>query len=182
MANLITEKQKKIIGKEYLMRVFSISLFIPTSLLGIFLLAYIIPYYIAVNKKAIIVSEQFEPVLLAENKENVGESSSRIVSQTLNQMKVIDLYNKNSVNPSIYFNKIIENKNSRIDINKLSFNVLKKGQGQIFVSGISEDRDGLVVFIEDLKSKTDFVSVESPVSDFAKDKNISFTLNIKLNI
>ena len=181
MANLITEKQKNTIRVDYIIRLFSVSLFL-ISLLGIFLLAYIIPYYIAVGKKDLKVSDQFTSVIDVENKENVGQSVTQIVNQTLDEMKAAELYSKNSITPSTYFNRIIQNKNSSIQISRLSFNVIKKGQWQFFVNGVSKNREGLVVFIEDLKSKAGFTSVESPISDFAKNSDIPFTLNIKINL
>jgi hypothetical protein len=150
------------------------------SLLGVFLLAYVIPYYISVNKKDIVVANQFKASIGAENKENVGESASKAVSQTLDEMKAVELfYNNKDIIPSVYFNKIIANKNTNIQITELSFAVLTGGQGQFFISGISKNREGLIAFIEDLKFKAGFVSVESPISDFAKDSDIPFTLNIK---
>lgn len=182
MANLTTEKQKKIIKVDYIIRLFSLSLLVPTSLLGVFLLAYIIPYYFSVSNQNLKVIEQFQSAINIENKENVGESATRIVTQTIDQLKVIELYNKNNLIPSLYFNKIIENKNSNIVINRLSFNVIKQGQGQFLVSGISKNREGLVSFIDDLKNKALFTSVDSPVSDFAKDSDITFTLNINMTI
>jgi len=180
MANLITAKQKKNIKSDYLIRFISVLLLL-LSLLGVFLLAYIIPYYIFVVKNDLLVTRQFKPVVNVENKEDIGPSASQIISQTLDQMKAIELYNANFI-PSIYFNKIISNKNDDIRLTKLSFNVLTKNQAQFIVSGISRNREGLVAFIEDLKFKAGFTSVESPVSDFANESNISFTLNIKQTI
>lgn len=178
MANLITEKQKKANRADYLIRLFSVSLLI-TSLLGIFLLAYVIPYYISVGKKDLTVAEQFKSVINIENKEKVGESLSKIVSQTLDELKSVETYAKDSISPSVYFSKIIANKNANISITKLSFNIVNAHEVLFLVSGISKNREGLVIFIDDLKFKGGFASVESPVSDFAKDSNISFTLNIK---
>ncbi len=128
------------------------------------------------------VAEQFDAVLTAENKENVGENVSKIVLETVDKMKALELYAKNNFIPSVYFNKIIENKNKNIVINKLSFGYLKKSEKQFFVSGVAKNRDGLVSFIEDLKIKAGFSNIESPISDFANDENIPFTLNIKLVI
>ncbi len=181
MANLITEKQKKKIRWEYLIRLHSVSLFI-ISLLGTFFLAYVIPYYISVSKKDITVAEQFSSVISIENKENIGESVTKVVNQTLDEIKVVESYSEENFIPSNYFERIIISKNSNIKITKLSFGLLTKNQGQLVVGGISRNRDGLVNFIDNLKSQDDFVSVESPVSDFAKDKDISFTLNIKIAI
>jgi hypothetical protein len=182
MANLITEKQKKIIKTEYYVRLLSVSLFVPVALLGIFLLAYVIPYYISVSNKDIKVAEQFKAVIGVENNENTGESMSQIVIQTLDQMKAVELYGKAGIIPSDYFNKIIINKNSNIKINNLSFVSTGNNQGQIVVAGASKSREGLVAYIEDLKALAQFTDIDSPISDFAKDTDISFTLNIKIAI
>ncbi len=182
MANLITEKQKKAIKVDYYTRLFSVSLIVPISLLGVFLLAYVIPYYISVSKKDMQVAEQFNSVINVENKENIGESSVKIIAGTSDEMKTLELYAKTESGPSAYFSKIVSNKNPDIQITKLSFSNLKNGQGQFFVSGISKTREGLVAFIDDLKSKASFGSVDSPISNFANNGNIPFTLNIKTAI
>jgi hypothetical protein len=181
MANLITEKQKAVIKIDYLVRLYSVSIFI-CSLLGFFFLAYVIPYYFAVNKKDMMVAEQFKPVIDVENKENTGESAHQIVSRTLEQMKAVDFYEKNNFLPSVYFNKINQNKNPSIEITKLSFSIFDKQRGQFLVSGMAKNREGLVKFIEDLRLKAGFADIVSPVSDFAKDGDISFTLNIKTTL
>jgi hypothetical protein len=181
MANLITEKQNKLIKADYITRLFSASLLV-LSLLGIFLLAYIIPYYISLGKKDIFVAEQFESIINVENKENTDKSILPLMNMTLEQLKTVELYTQNSFTPSLYFNNIIEKKNSSINITRLYFGVVEDNQKQFLVSGVSKDREGLVTFIEDLKSIVGFVDVESPISDFAKDSDISFTLNIKTEI
>jgi len=181
MANLITEKQKRTIKIDYLIRLVSVMLFI-ISIFGTFILAYVITYYFALNKKDIKISEQFGQIISVENKENSGTSAVLVVSKTLEEMNAIELLNKVNYSPSAYFNKIADSKNSNIQITKFSLGGAKKNQLQFIVSGISKNREGLVLFIETLKSKAGFASVESPVSDFAKDSNIDFTLNILANI
>jgi len=181
MANLITEKQKRALKTEYLTRLITVALLL-VSLLGVFLLAYVTPYYISVSKKDLVVAEKFQSVLSIENKENVGESVSRIVNRTLDEMMVAESYGQNNTLASQGFVKIIDSKNSSIQINKLSFNLIGKDQAQFLVSGLSKNRGGLVSFIEDLKTRAGFQSVESPISDFARDTNIPFTINIKTKI
>lgn len=182
MANLITEKQKKEIKTDYYIRLFSVSLLIPISLLGIFLLAYVIPYYLSLDKKDAWVAERFTAVINAENKENTGESVTKIVNRTIDEMKAVEFYGVDKPIPSGYFSKVIDSKNAGISITKLSFMPVKKDQIQLFVSGLAKNREGLVTFIEDLKIKGGFASVESPVSDLAKNNDIFFTLNIKTTI
>lgn len=180
MANLITEKQKAAVRSDYLVRLSSIALFVPVSILGFFLLAYVVPYYISLNKKDMKIAEQFDAVLAAENKENTGENVSSIVFETADKMKALELYSGSNFIPSDYFNKIIENKNKNINITKLAFGVVNKTEKNFLVSGIARNRDGLVTFIEDLKIKGGFSGVELPISDFANDSDILFTLSIKL--
>jgi hypothetical protein len=181
MANLITEKQKKEIRTDYIVRLSAVSLLI-LSLLGIFLLAYIIPYYISLAKKDIIVAEQFEKIINVENKENTGESVLSEVTMTLEQIKAIELYSQDTFVPLPYIDEIIDSTNPGVRINNISFSIIEETQGQFLVNGISKDRESLVDFIEDLKSKTIFTQVESPVSDFAKDKDVSFSIKINIEI
>lgn len=181
MSNLITKKQKKIIQYEYYCRLFS-TILILISVLGLFILAYTIPYYIYVKNSYLETIKSFEAPIAAENNENFGESMSQIVKRTLDEMRVIELYINKNVNPSLYLSNIIEQKNNYIKINKLSFSFIKSDEGQVVVSGLSENREGLVKFIDDLNSLENFTNVNSPVSDFAKDSNIPFTLNIKIKI
>jgi len=181
MANLITEKQKKNIRTDYILRLCAVSLFVG-SLLGVFFLAYVLPYCLSVSKKEVKVQELFGQIINAENKENIGESVSRAILQTTEQLKAVELFSKKPIWPSAIFERVLLGKNQSIKITKLSFTVLEKNQGLITVSGVANDREGLVVFIDDLKIKSGFADVNTPVSDFAKDKDISFILNIKTSI
>jgi hypothetical protein len=72
--------------------------------------------------------------------------------------------------------------NPNIQINRLSFSIAKKGIGQFSISGIAKNRNGLVQFIDDLKSKGGFPSVESPVSDLVKESDIVFNISLKVNL
>ena len=180
MANLITEKQKKALKLDYRIRLCAVILFM-ICLLGFFILAYVVPYYVSLDKKDLKVAEQFKSVIGVENKENIGESASQVVARTVEELKVVGLYYQKSTSPSVYFSKVIQNKNSSVRIMSLSFNLGLDGQSKLLVGGIAQSREGLVSFIEDLKVKAGFASVESPISDFAKDRDISFTLNIKIN-
>lgn len=181
MANLITEKQKKVVKQEYFIRLASMSVFL-LSLLGIFLLTYVALYYVSLTRNDSIIADQLKSVIDIENKENVGESVTRLVARTNDQLKTLDLYALDPLVPSVNFEKIINQKNTGIKINRLSFSLIQKKQGQFIVSGIASNRDALVTFIEDLKTTPSFISVESPVSDFARNSNITFTVNIKTKL
>jgi hypothetical protein len=181
MANLITEKQKKQIKTDYQIRLLSVILLM-ISLLGLFFLAYVIPYFIEISKKDIKVSEQFEDFIAIENKENMDESILNLMNKTHYQLKAAELYGQNNLNPSLYFQEIIKSEKADIKLTKLSFKFVNQTEGQFLVSGISQNRISLVNFIDDLRLIEGFVSVDSPISDFAKETDIAFTLNITCKI
>lgn len=181
MANLITDKQKKVLQQEYVIRLVTVCLLI-LSLFGLFVLAYIGPYYLSVTKNDLIISEQLQTVINTENKENIGQSVSRLVSRTLDEVKAVEIYTQEPITPSKDFTKIIESKNSDIQINRLSFRITGDNQTQYIVNGISKTRDGLIRFVDDLKKKDGFAEVESPISGFAKESDITFTVTIMVSI
>lgn len=180
MANLITEKQKKSIKIDYLIRFITVFLFL-ISLLGAFLLAYTIPYYMSVRAKDFRVAEQFENFIISENKENVGENFLQIVGQINDKLKIMDFFYR-PYSPSGYFTKILEKKNSSINITQLSFNESSEKELLLLIGGLSKSREALVSFIDELKTINDFSNINYPISDFAEDKNIHFTLNIIIKI
>lgn len=179
MANLVTEKQKKVVRKDYLRRLISVFLFIPLSLLGVFLLAYVVIYYIFLVRNDFQVIEQSKSSV---DIEDVSESLKSVVNKSSDELKTVELYYKSDFQPSTYFKKIIASKDSNIKITKLAFSFLKKGQGQLSVAGSARNREDLIDFIANLKSKAGFPSVEYPVSNFAKEHDIPFNLNITVNI
>jgi hypothetical protein len=179
MANLITTQQKKNIKKDYNIRLLT-TIFFLIFILGLFVLAYVAPYYFYVKHSYLMIINQFEKIIIPENNENIGESMSRIVNRTVEETKVVTFYTQNTLKPSEYLEKIVMSLNPNIKISRLVFGSNKNKEFQFLVSGLSSNREGLVVFIDDLKKEDSFLKVESPVSDFAKDNNIDFTLNIIL--
>lgn len=179
MANLITLKQKKCVRGEYLLRLLSV-FFVILSILGIFFLAYVIPYYFSVSKNDQKTAEQFKQIIDAENRENVGERYSQIVARTEDELKAVSFYQKQNSLPSNVFAKIVKYKSAGLFITRLSF--VYSEQGQIIINGIAKNREVLVRFISDLKNEPDFTSVESPISDFAKNANIPFSINLKVKL
>lgn len=181
MANLITKKQKVAVKIDYVLRLFSLSLLM-CSLLGVFFLAYILLYSFSISDKDITVSEQFNAMNAEINNDSVRIGVLRVANQVIDELTAVEKYVKNNFEPSRYFSKIIESKNINIQISRLTFVSSVDGKRQFLVGGVSKNREGLVDFIESLKAQSGFLSVETPVSDFAKDDNFPFTLNVNIAI
>lgn len=181
MINLISQRQKKIIFQEYLIRLISVLLFI-LSLLSFLTLAYILPYYFTVLRNDLVVSEQLQSIIKVENKENQGDNINLIVNQTNDQIRSINSLALNENTFSLLISKIMANKSNEIKLNHFAFQVTDLDSAKLIASGVAKNRQSLVEFVDDLKKEDGIVSVDSPISDFAKESNITFTVNIKTQI
>lgn len=181
MANLVTKKQKVFLKKEYIIRIISVILFM-LALLGVFMLAYVLPYYFSLSQKILFVDNQLNSAIATENKENIGESVLRIVNRTNSELRMVDFYKNNKLVVSDIFLQIIDSKNSSIQLNRLAFTKGNQTEKHFIVVGTAKNRAGLVAFVDSLKSQTNFLAVDSPISDFARESDISFTISITVQI
>lgn len=181
MINLISQKQKRIIFREYLIRLISVSLFV-LSLLAFLTLAYILPYYFTTIKNDLVISEQLKSAIKIENKENQGDNISLIVNQTNDQIRSINSLALTENAFTHLISKITKNKNKEIKLNHFAFQTIDLNSGKLIINGVAKSRQSLVSFVDSLKNEPGIISVESPVSDFAKESNITFTVNIKAQI
>lgn len=181
MINLLTLKQKESIKKEFILRLAAVILLL-VSLTLLNYLAYVIPYYISVQKKNAIVSEQFKSVIGVENKENAGENVLKVVRSTIDKMSITEAFTKQKKTLSENILSTVSIKNSKISFSKIAANYLSDKEMLIVINGHSVSRDALTSFVEDLNKSGIFYSVEYPVSDLAKSADIDFTINIKAKI
>lgn len=79
-------------------------------------------------------------------------------------------------------NKFINAMPTGVKINSISFskrnNNAEKIGSSVIISGIAQNRESLVSFSSNLKKDSDFSSVEIPISNLAKEKNLPFSINI----
>ncbi len=75
---------------------------------------------------------------------------------------------------------INKNKTSRIILTSISYSKLTAEVPIIGVVGIARNRQSLVSFTQELERDEHIVSVDLPVSSFAKETDIPFSLNIKI--
>ncbi len=178
MINLIGQKQIINLKKEYRNRLIILIIWL-LILLGLFILAYTVPYYLSVINNDIVVSKQLESVIAIENKENLGPSLNQIIGRANDELRAVDLMEKRKVQASTGLSLILNNKTGGIKINHFSFKGLGLDQSQFIINGTADSRQALVKFIADLKTVETFAVVESPISDFAKNTLIPFTVNLK---
>ena len=93
-----------------------------------------------------------------------------IINSTMEYSKVLPLVNV-----------IIKNKIPTIHINEILYKFTDKSNSAITLSGVSLTRDALVAFVKKLQSSGSFKSVNLPVSNFTKDKDINFSLSMAVS-
>ncbi len=181
MINLLPLKDKIKVKKEYLRRLFVVfgvlSLF---SALGAVALLLPLSYLMAVQKRGY----ERQTVFL-EKQLNLSDSA-KVIPAVKDLNSKIALLKNNKENPppvAEIIKKIILNKNSGISLRAFSYdgNFQKGYAGRISVTGFSATRKNLLGFIAALKNEKPFASVELPPANLLKERNIEFSVIIKIN-
>lgn len=178
MNNLLLNEDKKRVIREYLTRLFVVFLFLLAFLGGIFFLS-LLPSDISSWSKEKAIQSQ---------KQAVDQAVFSLESENLNFLisdvkeKVESLKKGSSGLPlHVVLEKILAHKNSGIVITGFIFQPEKTKNRQVSVEGIANSRDNLVKFSKSLEEEEVF-AVSLPVSNFAKQGNIDFMLDILIHI
>ena len=178
MINFLTEELKGEVKKEYVFRiliVFFISLFV-VMIISICLL---MPASFLSKTKVEVVNQE-----LLETKSSSLSSNSAFVSQinkTNEMVKALSLNIDDKDKISTLLEKTLAVKNSNIKISSLSSSLGHDQSESLTVYGVSNTRDGLIMFVKDIKSLGIFSSVDFPVSNLIKDSNIDFKIGLTVN-
>lgn len=179
MLELLPNAQKKVVKKEYFLRLLAVVLLFLLAT-GILFLVFISPSYFLSVEKGKIVNQEFEK----RKKSNVSLDDEDLRLVIKNSKEMLDLLapaaNEYPITGLIM--KIISKKNLGVIIEGLSMIYSKNGQYQIFVRGKSKNRELLKSFAENLKAEKEFSSVDLPISNFAKISDIDFNITLKTAI
>lgn len=189
MTNLLPDSYKEKILKEYSHRRLIVSL-IMLSLIGIISAIALFPSYVVVQKQ------------LGEAKDRLGQieaiAEENEINKHINRLREANDLASALEPPSaevryyVVTNSILENKNFGISIESMSFNIqqtssenegegqkgLEKKQVRISISGIAENRDALIEFEKSMKGISYIDRVELPVSNFAAQNDINFSMEL----
>lgn len=119
-----------------------------------------------------------------------GKSSAQVAEEEQDASKTIADINKKmalllgvstSTNPrsipSEVFESILSLKEGNIKISSLLYDATPERE-QVVVSGRSLDRDSLARFVESLRQKSGFTTVDLPIHSYVKSTNIDFTITM----
>jgi Tfp pilus assembly protein PilN len=173
MTNLLPNSEKHSIQKEYQSRILVVVLcfFIIEILIAT---GFLLPtYFLAASKER----EAADRIAVLK-KSMLSDDVMRSILTTTNQK--LKLLNTDEGKPSIQeiFARAAGKKVSGVSILSLDY-ALRSGQGgEVVLQGIAESREELVAFKKGLEQDTLFSEVVLPVSDLAKDHNVSFSITL----
>jgi len=180
MVNLLPEKEKNFIKKEYSIRFLTtiLVLLLVSILLSTF---FLLPGFIILNVKENTAVEEINILKKSiQNKDSV-ETEKKLKSIQAE----VDILGRQDARISLskIIDTIIKNKPDKIYITDILYNKIQKNGGNeevITVRGKTNERDLLLDFKKTLTGITSFKRIDLPLSNLTKDEDIYFLLDIVL--
>ena len=176
MFSLLPETEKNIILREYSMRrwiVFLLFLFVSglIATISIFPSRMLSTSKIAAVKKQITIIKNSAILKEAEN------LNARL-SQTNLKLKALSVSTETTAISTLLDN-VIKKKGANNTLVGFSYKKgTDKAPGLLILSGIARDRESLLSFVKELKTDQLFTKVDLPVSNFTKEKDVPFSIEL----
>ncbi|MFA6552670.1 MAG: PilN domain-containing protein [Candidatus Paceibacterota bacterium] len=175
MFNLLKKEDKAAIGSQYKMRLLIVILwFLFVSLCALFLLLF--PSYFISNNRQKIVEENYNSLVKTLADQKKGDPGQAL--NDINQRIILIATQTGGKYIYKIFEDIISKKTSSIILKSFSADNLADGQREITIEGRAKNRQSLSDFSDMLKNQRLFSNIDLPVSNFANDTNIDFTVRM----
>jgi hypothetical protein len=174
MINLLPEKEKALLHKEYRLRVVVMYLGVIAALC-ITAVVLLIPSYILslYRRKAV----ETAPVQLTPESQKEKAALLSQIEKGKDAIKILKPEASSKL-PTELISLIIKNKSSDITINSIGYTYTKPQTFLIKISGVAKTRQSLIAFKTSLEKEEGIAQIVLPVSNLAKDANISFSFEI----
>lgn len=177
MFNLLPEKIRVEIRKEYNQRRLVMILVFVIFLQIVFMIFLFPTWLMSVNKEKDIMMRSED---MNKNLSNLNISSTTSNIKSINsKLTIID--NKLQYPDIISFvNLVLSKRATSIKISDIVFLVNGAKKMTINLRGTSATRESLSSFSKSLQTITEFKSVDVPLSSYTKDKDLGFSVDIKV--
>lgn len=176
MFNLLPENEKRNILQEYNFRraiVLTAFLFV----LGVIACVSLFPSFLLSSAKIIEEETQLTSIKRSNTFQEADRLNASLTETNLKIQSLKPLTNEQYIVDVI--GTVIKKKNGAIRINGFLF---KRGNGKdlgsLTVSGLTRDRESLSTFVRELEKDPLFTKVVLPISNFTKDRNAEFSIQI----
>ena len=174
MLHLLTEEHREKVAREYKKRVTIV------FLLGVFIIvlitsAFLIPIYITSHGRYSEISLRKDT--LDRQAVKAGDDSSQSVKDMIASLQALHTFDSQKSLSGIVLN-IVKARPSGIQIKGMVFSPADDSSVTVDIAGLALTRNSLVSFNENLKQNQVFSQVLVPLSSFAKEKNIDFSMKL----
>jgi len=175
MYNLLPQIQKDTLLREYRSRLV-IAALVLVALALVIASVLLVPSILLSSQKEESATRRFEAL-----RSRTGRGDEKELERVLRESKSVLALLRHEA-PKTLFHELLMSmvavKTSHVSLVNFSFTPSEAGTFQADVSGIAKDRAGLVAFVKALEQTGFFEAVTAPISDFAKDTNIEFSVHI----
>ena len=175
MANVLTQKHKKDLKKEYRLRLSSVALFLLAGAIAAAIVLLLPSFIMArtqqktLEGEITLLKERVESQLGAEGKDIISVTNAKVAA--LKQSAT-----QESIEP--LFAEIARAVPVGVQVVRIAYD--SPGAGELSVSGIAANRQSVLAFTDNLKAVEEFTSVDFPISNLAQDTDIVFSLRVGL--
>lgn len=178
MLNLIPFEQKKRLEKEYKNRKFIMWSTHVVVVLAVSIILLVPSYFLSRTKAGEVKNELDHVRRVLDTELQPSEVTQELIEASRNAQDLKPLVQKNSIYSLI---KIFESKPANIRIKNIVFdNERDPEPATITLTGIATDRESLRSFGRLMEARTEFSTVDLPVSNFAKEKDIEFSMLVTI--
>ena len=180
MFNVLTENFKKEIVNQYKKKLVIVWLTAIISLQIFFLILILLPSYIylvaeqrdlqASNNTAVNVNSQ-------QNNSNISELSL----QAKNELSALSS-NIGLNTPGSLISRLTSLRGKSIQLKEIAYKVGTSTSSDIALHGVSATREDLLSFSKEVEADNVFYNINLPVSNFAKNKDIDFSMTMTTHI
>jgi hypothetical protein len=171
MTNLLPQTEKKVLKKNYILRVLAVIIFL------VFLI-FVISNLLMLPALAVLHFENESAVSsIAETGNRIkgleAEHLEETVKDTNRMVGLLQEERKSESMVTEIIRVIVSHVNPKVKITSISYGPA------INISGTAKDRDGYQAFLWALQKETDyFPEVDAPIANLIKDKDLSFVINL----
>lgn len=177
MRNLLPIKDKKYIRREYFIRLLSIGMllvFFTALLSSVFLLPSL--FISQTNEMAIRDQSEISKKSLEIQEQNISDTLLNEANEKLSLLSAeVD---RPLIQDAI--RTVIDDLPNGVVLYSISYSEIPDEQGRITLIGVAESRSALLSFTKFLEQESLFSSATLPVSNFAQDNNIDFSIQLKM--
>jgi len=176
MLHLLTEEHKKKVTTEYNRRV-GIVISAVAVILSVASVAMLLPSYLMVHSRYAEAQAEKQDVegKIAARQNDTSATSIQSVTTSIAALRMFST----KVEPSVLMVRLVADKPRGVSITHIAYVPQNPGQSassSLEIVGRSDTRSDLVLFSQQVKSDRAFSGIDVPLSSFARDTNIDFTM------